>query len=334
LALINPQYRSVVAPLVSIIIPCYNSAKWLEEAINSALAQTHGNVEVVVVDDGSTDTSVAIAQRLAGPRLKVVLSRHRGASAARNVGLAAAKGDLIQFLDADDLLSPEKVAAQVELLAGGPPGNLATSGLVFFNDGSSPLSGLDTDGLPFAGDCDSPLAFLLRLYGLDGPAGMVQTSQWLVPRSVTLSAGPWDETLSVDDDGEYFARVVERSSGIRHTMRGRVYYRKHPGNGSLSGTWRRSEARLTSAIHALHGKRAVLVRLGVDSRGLRSLAPFYCEWALAAYPHFPSLSREALEGARQCGDANPVPRLATPKGRFLQAAVGWRMARRVQTWLQ
>jgi len=55
----------VVAPLVSIIIPCYNSAKWLEEAINSALAQTHGNVEVVVVDDGSTDTSVAIAQRLA-----------------------------------------------------------------------------------------------------------------------------------------------------------------------------------------------------------------------------------------------------------------------------
>jgi glycosyltransferase involved in cell wall biosynthesis len=324
----------VAPPLVSIIIPCFNSAKWLEEAVKSALAQTHGNVEVVVVDDGSTDASVSIARRFEGPRLKVILSPHRGASAARNAGLVAAKGDFIQFLDADDLLSPDKVAEQVELLAGNPPGKLATSGLVFFNDGGSPQGGLDTDGLPYAGDCDSPLAFLLRLYGLDGPAGMVQTSQWLVPRSVTLSAGPWDETLSVDDDGEYFARVVERSSGIKHTMRGRVFYRKHPGNGSLSGTWRRSEARLTSAIQALHGKRKVLIRLGVDSRGLRTLAPFYCEWALAAYPHFPALSREALEGARQCGDPSPVPHLATPKGQFLQAVLGWRMARRVQAWLQ
>jgi glycosyltransferase involved in cell wall biosynthesis len=321
-------------PLVSIIIPAYNASRWIRQTIASAQAQTWPAVEIVVVDDGSTDDTLTIAQSHVGPHLRVIASTNRGASSARNRGVAAARGDYLQYLDADDLLSPDKIAMQMECLASEPAGRLATSGLVFFNDDNPPKSGLDSDGLPHAGDCDSPLNFLLRLYGLDGPAGMVQTSQWLVPRCVANAAGPWDETLTVDDDGEYFARTVEHSVGVRYVPRGRVYYRKHSSHGSLSGHWQRSEAHLASAIRSLHGKRAVLIRLGADACALRTLSRFYCEWALAAYPRFPALVGEALEGARHCGDPRPVPKLATPKGQCLQSLVGWRLARRIQTWLQ
>lgn len=322
------------SPLVSVIIPAYNVSRWIKQSIASAQAQTWPAVEVVVVNDGSTDNTLDLAKLHSGPSVRVIDAPNRGAASARNLGIAASKGDYLQFLDADDLLSQDKIAAQMERLAQEPPKRLVTSGLVFFTDGEPPEQGLAIDGLPHAGDCDFPLAFLLRLYGLDGPAGMIQTSQWLVPRAVADAAGPWDESLSVDDDGEYFARVVACSSGVRHVPRGQVFYRKHPAHGSLSDTWRRSEARLASGIRALHGKRAVLSRLGVDPRGLRTLAPLYCEWALAAYPRFPALCREAIDGARSCGVPNPTPHLATTKGRLLESLVGWRLARRIQTWVQ
>lgn len=321
-------------PLVSVIIPCYNGAPYLGESIQSALAQTHGRMEVIVVDDGSSDSSAEVARRFTGPNVRLICSPNRGAAAARNIGLAAASGDFIQYLDADDFLSPDKVAAQVERLAGEPAGCLATSGIVFFDDGQRPQEGIDSDGTSHAGDSDSPLEFLLRLYGMDGPAGMVAVSQWLVPRSVSDAAGPWNEGLTVNDDGEYFARVVEHSTGVRHTPKGRAYYRKHPGGPSLSSGWRTSARHFKSCIDALDGIRETLVRMGADARGQRTLARFYCEWAVAAYPQFPEVARQAIRGARNCGVERPVLRLPTRKGRIVQALVGWRLARRIQCWLK
>ncbi|MEQ1571228.1 MAG: glycosyltransferase [Myxococcota bacterium] len=96
--------------LVSIVIPCFNAERWLGAAIDSALAQTWPAIEVVVVDDGSTDGSVAVA-RSYGDRVTVKTGPNRGPSSARNDGLALAKGSWIQFLDSDDLLLPRKVEA-------------------------------------------------------------------------------------------------------------------------------------------------------------------------------------------------------------------------------
>lgn len=102
-------------PLVSVLIPCFNAEKYVGEAIESALAQTHPNIEVVVVDDGSTDGSVE-AIRLFGDRVVAEFAPNRGACAARNRALALSRGEYIQFLDADDLLKPEKVERQLPLL--------------------------------------------------------------------------------------------------------------------------------------------------------------------------------------------------------------------------
>lgn len=99
-------------PLVTIGIPCYNSARWLAQAIDSALAQTHQECEVIVVDDGSTDTSLLLASAY-GDRIRVISANHKGANFARNKILSAASGEWIQYLDADDYLLPEKIERQL-----------------------------------------------------------------------------------------------------------------------------------------------------------------------------------------------------------------------------
>src|ERR1700716_3420210 len=98
-----------MSPAVSVIIPCRNAAAWLADSIESCLGQTWSDLEVIVVDNGSTDGSLALARSYQLQSIKVLECARRGASAARNAGLEQARGAFIQFLDADDVLHPDKV---------------------------------------------------------------------------------------------------------------------------------------------------------------------------------------------------------------------------------
>lgn len=103
--------------LVSIIIPSYNYAGYVKEAINSCLSQTYGNNEIILVDDGSTDgTARVLDDYIRGGRIKYIYKNNGGLSSARNAGLIKAKGEFVQFLDADDILDPEKLEKQVSVL--------------------------------------------------------------------------------------------------------------------------------------------------------------------------------------------------------------------------
>ena len=102
-------------PLVSVIIPCYNCKRWVREAVESALKQTYPNIEIIVIDDGSTDGSLEVL-RAFGPRIKLETGPNRGGNSARNRGFVLSTGEYIQFLDADDYLEPDKIARQVEFL--------------------------------------------------------------------------------------------------------------------------------------------------------------------------------------------------------------------------
>jgi glycosyltransferase involved in cell wall biosynthesis len=104
--------------LVSVIIPCYNGAQFVGDAIENALSQTYPNVEVVVVDDGSTDDSLQVIRSF-GDRVRWESLPNGGACRARNRGAVLAQGDLLQFLDADDLLYPQKIDEQVALISSG-----------------------------------------------------------------------------------------------------------------------------------------------------------------------------------------------------------------------
>ena len=99
------------APLISIIIPCYNQARYLAEAIKSALAQTHSHIQVVVVDDGSVDSTAEVASHY--PEVRLVRQRNQGVAQARNVGLYQSSGDYVIFLDADDRLARTAVESHL-----------------------------------------------------------------------------------------------------------------------------------------------------------------------------------------------------------------------------
>src|SRR5262245_49309566 len=102
-----------MTPLISILIPAYNAEPWIGDTIRSALAQTWPRKEIVVVDDGSTDQTLQVARRFASRDVFVVTQENKGASAARNKAFQLCHGDYIQWLDADDLLSLDKVTTQL-----------------------------------------------------------------------------------------------------------------------------------------------------------------------------------------------------------------------------
>ncbi len=115
-------------PLVSVLIPAYNAAPWVAKAIGSALAQDWPRIEIIVVDDGSRDSTLRAARQFESKRVKVVAQENQGAAVARNRALSLAQGDYIQWLDADDLLAPDKITQQLHAEAGSRPSSRTPCG--------------------------------------------------------------------------------------------------------------------------------------------------------------------------------------------------------------
>ena len=114
------------SPLVSIIIPCYRQGRYLLNAIESALAQNYGAIEVIVVNDGSDDDTEVVAKGF-GHRIRYLQQENKGLSSARNAGFSASTGAMIQFLDADDVISPTKIDVQVTMLNANRVANVCLS---------------------------------------------------------------------------------------------------------------------------------------------------------------------------------------------------------------
>lgn len=130
---VDSAQRFDMRPLVSICIPCHNQAEFVGECIESALRQTYPNVEVIVIDDGSTDHSLEVIRRF-GSRIRWETGPNRGAPVARNRALALSSGAFVNFLDADDLLEPEKVERQLPILLSGAADIVLAQGW-FFGEG-------------------------------------------------------------------------------------------------------------------------------------------------------------------------------------------------------
>jgi glycosyltransferase involved in cell wall biosynthesis len=213
--------------LVSILIPAHNAERWVADTIASALAQTWPRKEIVVVDDGSADRTLEVARQFESSIVKVVSQEHQGASVARNRALAHAQGDYIQWLDADDLLASTKVSAQLSAVreAGGPM-TLLSSAYGFFYWRTQKARFVPTS---IWHDLE-PLEYLLRSFRHNL---WMNPAAWLVSRALTERAGPWNERLTLNDDGEYFCRVVAASEKVQFVPEARCYYRQS-GSGQLS----------------------------------------------------------------------------------------------------
>lgn len=303
-----------MTPLVSLIIPCYNAERWLAETLESALAQTWPATEIIFINDGSTDGSLVAARKFEPRGVRVLDQSNRGASAARNHGLRVARGEFIQFLDADDLLSPDKIAAQVALLRTRPAGTLATCAWGRFQ--SDPAVARFVDDAVFR---DFTPADFLVLAGDTG--AMIHPSCWLVPRRVADQAGPWDETLSLNDDGEYFCRVLLASAGMAFCPAGRSYYRSGLP-GSLSQ--QRGERARRSQFRSLELITTHLRAAEDSPRTRRAAANYFQRFFHDFFPAPADLMQAAAQRIAALGGSTlPAPPMG-PRTRRLAAVLGWK----------
>ena len=316
-------------PLVSVLIPAYNVERYAAETIQSVLDQTYPNVEVIVVDDGSTDQTLSVLRRFEAPGVRVIAQGNAGACVARNRALAEAQGDYLQYLDADDLLSPDKIERQVDLLSRSPAGCLAICGTVYFEDGADPDEGRFSRGNSSVSS-DDPVQWLVDLWTPNQGWGMVSLHAWLIPRDVADEAGEWDPAVTQDQDGEYLARVLMASRGVRWEPEGRAYYRKFAHAGSVSRG--RSAHHLRGRLQAVDSKlRHVLPRTSTANRAhaAAGLARQYLDVAFHAYPAYPEVFREAEWKAQRLGGSDEAFHQGT-RLRHIARLAGWKAASRLR----
>ncbi len=312
-------------PLVSILIPAYNAEMWLAETLRSALAQTWDNKEIVVVDDGSKDGTLALAKTFESNIVRVFTKQNQGAAATRNKAYSLCHGDYIQWLDADDLLSPDKIAKQMELLGDSPDPKLLLSGEwgSFMHRASRARfvpSGLWSNL--------SKAEWLMRKMEQNV---YMQTATWLVSRELCEAAGPWDTRLLGDDDGEYFCRVLLASDGVRFAPGAKVYYRQ-AGSGSLSYVGASDKKRDAQWI-SMELHMGYLRSLEDSKRSRAACVTFMQNWMVSFYPERLDIFEKAKELAQELGGQIQVPHLSW-KYSWIQTLFGRYLARRSEMKLQ
>lgn len=217
-------------PLVSIIIPTYNSAHLIEETLKSVFLQTYYNWECIIVDDGSNDNTETVVKKWQekDQRFLYINIKKTGASHSRNIGFEKARGSYIQYLDADDLLHPEKLEKQLGLMLANKL-DLSYTHWSHFTDSISEKAHYrfwNVKVREFLTGKD-----IIESFGMQN--WFVPPISWLVTRHLIEAAGQWNPSITNNDDGEYFARVLCKAEKVMELKQILAYYRITKGN-SLS----------------------------------------------------------------------------------------------------
>ena len=215
-------------PLVSVAVGVYNVERYIKPAVESVLNQTYGHLELVVVDDGSTDGTVARLEEVRDPRLTVVRCAHRGSAPTRNEAIRRTTGKYVGLLDGDDLYLPGKLERHIEFLESSPKTDVSFSR----------FQSIDEDGIEMGVPSrppEQPLSFETLLVGFP-----VNGSSAVVRRSAFETAGLFDEELPSCLDLDLWLRLALVRDGNLHCVPEILtLYRRR--RGQITGDWRRME---------------------------------------------------------------------------------------------
>ena len=303
------MYPLSASPLVSIIIPCYNAEKYVGEAIESALAQTYPNKEVIVIDDGSTDGSLQVIKSF-GDRIRWETGPNRGGSAARNRGIELARGELIQFLDADDLLHPQKLERQVPLALETP------EAIVYCDYVVEDLETGQIVEIPRR-ECDGqdPVVFAIRAERLSIAAPL----HW---KAGLLQIGGFDESLPCCQEYDLHVRLACHGAKWRHLREVLYTVRRRPGSvshayGPILSQHPRVLLRALDELRARGKAHAAIEeqiagKLAADARVALRLS-------------LPSLARQLFRLARKVHPTGGLRVAYSPHTLFLRRLIGARL---------
>lgn len=212
-------------PLISVIIPVYNSEKTIKETIESVLNQTVTDLEIIVINDGSKDKSLEVISRIVDPRLKIFSYPNAGVSASRNRGISQATGEYISFLDADDLWTPDKLEAQLKTLHANSQAAVAYSWTNWIDESGQFLR----PGGHIAANGNVYEKLLLRDFVESG-------SNPLIHRKALAEVGGFDESLTSAADWDMWLRLAAHYEFVA-VQSPHILYRVSP-NSMSSNVWR------------------------------------------------------------------------------------------------
>jgi len=264
-------------PLVSVIIPAYNSEKYIAETLRSVMAQTYRNIEIIVVDDCSTDATLQVVEKMDIQRPISVIKKEKnsGAAASRNMGYQHSKGSLIKFLDADDFIDPKMIANQVAL-ATDDSNIISAQWGRFVNDDVSTFKLSPETCWQTMPSSDWVCASWRNANAMTNPG------IFLIPRKIIEKAGLWDETLTLLDDTEYFMKTILTADNIIFSSDSLLYYRSGLNN-SLSRT--KTRKGFESAFAAIEKASQTLLSKRNDHAAKLACAN---NWQLFIYDHYPN----------------------------------------------
>ena len=211
-------------PLISVIIPLYNAERYIAETIRCVLQQSYSHLELICLNDGSTDASEAIIRQLSDPRIRYIAKKNTGVSDTRNQGLQQAKGEFVLFLDADDLLSPHFLEKSIRTLQQHTDADFCCSRVIKIDEAGNELS-----GHRWKGACEDVLQEVLSY----NPEIITCPSNYVFRRkALTAHSLLFNTRLSSSADRYFLIQLAAFSKGILIRDENYLYYRVHKASMS------------------------------------------------------------------------------------------------------
>jgi glycosyltransferase involved in cell wall biosynthesis len=275
-------------PSIASVIPCWNAEKWVGRAIESVLAQNYPDLDIIVIDDGSTDGSLDVIRSF-GSRVRWETGHNRGACAARNAGLALAQSEYVLFLDADDYIEVPLLSSLARCAA------YTSCDLAFGPSALEYPDGYRCSRSGF-GETDTPISIFVRILGDD----WVPLHSILWRRELVRCIGGWDERMVRNQDGELLGRALLKEPRLGFASDGCAVYVQHHDHERISS--RRTPAAMSCLID--HVRRCALMIEGTafSEHGRRALAQHAYDLARESYSlGYDDLGRHGLSLARELG---------------------------------
>jgi len=310
-------------PLVSICIPAYNCENYIIETLSCITQQTYQNLEIIVVNDGSTDNTLVRAKEITDNRIKIIDVSNGGASKARNIAYKNAGGNYIIFFDADDYILPNFIEEQVKQI------NNNTDIVVFADWGR--FYDDDVNTLVPEYNTHNQLTFKewIATYWYNCNP-MTNPGRAIIPRGLIEKAGLWNEQLSLNDDLEFFTRICLKTNKLVFNHNALLYYRS--GVGGLSG--QKSNEAYQSLYKSIKlSINLVLQIAGSDFKIRQSCANLLQGFIYEVYPYQRKLTCEALKQITELAKPN-LNFIAGGITSYLVPVLGWKLVKWLKLFLK
>ncbi|WP_426328045.1 glycosyltransferase family 2 protein [Pedobacter sp. R-06] len=312
------------SPLVSVCMPAYNAENYIAEAIESVLKQCYKNLELIIVNDGSTDKTLEVINSFYDQRLTVITIENSGQCSAANKAFYLSKGSLIKFMDADDIISPNFISLQVEKLNGNED-FIASAAWGRFNNNDLSTFKLNPESV---WKDMQPIDWLKE--SLLSGQNMMQCALWLIPRGILTKSKLWDERLSLINDFDFFIRVLLSSNKILFTPNAILYYRSGISN-SLSGL--KSKKGLESAFLSTKLGTESLLRFENSHIVQKIAANQFQYWKYQFYPTDMELYYKCKKEIKRLGSSKQKME-AGGITKFLNGFLGWKLTKRLKILIE